>query len=153
MTTKEKPQKVKIAEISIARHEIGVEIKIKSKTIEEFMKSVYGNDTLNCEALWGTGERFYKRRSGTENPIMESARHTITLDGIGQNELIDSSEMLNLSFMRVAGISEGKSFKFRGLFRESDIAAIAQSMNESLKNMFKEYNTPTCYEIEVIAEK
>jgi hypothetical protein len=58
-----------------------------------------------------------------------------------------------MSFLRIAGIKDGKSFKFRGLFRESDIESMAQSINEGLKNLFKEYNTPTAYEIEVIAEE
>lgn len=148
---KEKP-KIKIASITIGRCKEGVGLYIKSPVIEEFIKKAYGTRTLPGPAEWNRGEKFYIPESGTAIEIT-STRHTLQLNGETDNWLIRNDETLNVSFLRMVGIKEGKTMKFRGLYRESDIAAIAQSINEGLKNLFKEYNTPTCYEIEVTTEE
>ncbi len=146
--------KIKIASLTIARDKTGIELKIKSNILEEFIKSAYGKEVGVAEqAEWCKGEKFYKLGSGMTHPQIESSRHTLNMDGIGSNWLMNNEDTINMSFLRIVGITEGKSFKYRGLYRESDIAAIAQSINEGLKNLFKEYNTPTCYEIEILSEK
>lgn len=149
----EKKKKITIAHVSVARCETGVEIKAKSKAIEEFIKSHYGDEVATGEANWNRGLKFYKKKNGIQHPTLEAGRHTLTLDGMQRNELVDCNETLNLAFIRLVGLSEGIAVKYQGLFRETEIAGIAQSINEGLRNLFKEYNTPTCYEIEITTEK
>ena len=149
----EKKKKITLAHIMVSRCDIGVEIYAKSKVIEEFIKKTYSGDTMAGTAIWNTGHRLYKKPNAVQHPTIEATRHTPTLGGAERNELVDGSEMLNMSFLRIVGLSEGVRVKFRGLYRETDIAGIAQSINEGIKNLFKEYNTPTCYEIEVTTEK
>jgi len=145
--------KVSIASINIGRDRTGLELTIKSQILEEFIKSAYGGATEPVSNEWGTGEKFYKLQSGMSHPTLTATRHTIEMGEMSNNWLVRNDDTLNMAFLRVAGIKDGKSFKFRGLYRESDIATIAQSINEGLKNLFKEYSTPTCYEIEILSEK
>lgn len=153
-TKEETKGKIKIASLTLSRDKSGLELKIKSHILEEFIKSAYGEATgVATEAEWCKGEKFYKLGAGMMHPQITSTRHTLNMDGIGQNYLMHNEDIINMSFLRIVGIKDGKSFKYRGLYRESDIAAIAQSINEGLKNLFKEYSTPTCYEIEILSEK
>lgn len=151
---KKKTKKIKIAELTIGRCDTGLELYVKSPVLEEFIKKAYGGRTADARcAEWSQGKKFYVLGSGLEHPEVTASRFTITLDGIDNQNLLDRGEVLNMSFLRIVGIKDGKTFKFAGLFRESDIESIAQSINEGLKTLFKEYNTPTAYEIEVIAEE
>lgn len=151
---KKKTEKTCIAKLAIRRTLTGITINIKSKTLEEFFKSAYGGETaVVARNNWAMGERYYKGTEGNSPLTVTSERYTINFNLMENNMLVTGDEHLNLSFMRIKGIGEGKTFNFPGLYRETDVAAIAQSINEAMKNLFKEYNTPACYEIELNAEK
>lgn len=150
-----KGEKITIAHIIVKRTMMGVSIGIKSKTIEEFFKGVCnGYTSILSKAKWGQGERYYRVEGSTEfTPTITSDRYQISLNLPDSEPLLSADDVLNLTFLRVKGISEGKTFNFNGLYRESDVGAISQAINEGLKNLFKEYNTPACYEIELTTEK
>lgn len=148
-----KKKKVKIAQLTLGRCDTGLELYIKAPVIEEFIKKSYGGETLTAtSASWCKGEKFYRAKPGIAHPEITASRYTISIGEIEHDWLVNRGENLNMSFLRIAGIKDGKTFKFHGLYRESEIAAIAQSINEGLKNLFQEYSVPSCYEIEVIAE-
>jgi hypothetical protein len=132
-----------------------VEAKIHP-LVEETIASFGGGDTVDVRTTgrhWTSGDKnnpllAYDLTSPAVSGVLGSGKDLYLLDAPGQPLLGDgqrtSNEVVNLSFLRLKGLSEGAGMKFfvRGVFTLEQVRNIADKVQNASRSFYVSYMKP-----------
>lgn len=147
------------AEVNFARAKNGLEIHVKTdERIEEFFKSLAYNGEHDDIAMYGRewlpaklgGDlrvyRYEKELSGNR------ISYTVTrpAEGIENNR----EGVLNLSFLRLVGISspEGVRFVIAGPYSKDYVSRISKQISTEVRNIIREYIVPVAINFRISSQ-
>ena len=142
-------KKVELCNLKIRREASGVVVYVKSKILEEYFKD-YSKGQLSegGQAPWNEGKKGYKVKNF---PIQRVGTGPIPVVTNWENhELFNwTTPMINLSFLRTVGLSEGVEFKFEGLFMTADIEKFKEQFKLFVVKFYQEYLKVCEFEVTV----
>ena len=136
---------VEAVNIFIKRTEEGVNLTVKAEPrIEEFFKKWGGGAKMAPEQ-----GRLWRRSKADPTPIQvwsyahnqgreytEDDRYTV--DSTGRELIIDGS-IVNLSFLRLVGITEGVSINFDMIMSKQELVNVSQRLLRATDQFYQEY--------------
>lgn len=142
--------------LSLQRTPSGVTVCVYSiPAIEEFMRSASGGEVVAVNTL---GRYWQPTKEGNPLtayviPVMRLATdfsgNGVSLDRLGQpliepSQQVPGREQVNLSIMRLVGISEGSgiAFKMRGVYSLDELRKMRDRVIQAARNFYIEYLQP-----------
>jgi len=136
--------------VSLQRTAVGLTVGVKAHPrVEEFMKTIGDLGVSEVGLISRTWTPVVKTEtlkaylSRTELPLSQTETVPYTIDAIGKPLKLDNGK-INLSFLRLVGISEGPgvSFVVKGVYSLENIRDIRERIGKSAKAFYIEYLRP-----------
>lgn len=133
------------AHVHLFRDSRGLRVSVKAHVaLEEFMKNLGDGRSQPVDAyskLWqsvttptGTLDVYNARDYGVQS-------ETYRLDRPGQALSLDH-QIVNLSFLRIVGVSQGVTFRIRGPFSRPEVDNLQDELTEAIEELYKTYIKP-----------
>lgn len=156
-----------IVNCTVSRAVRGAAITIKiSPTLEEMMKNLGTGEVVDVRTIghryWDNqtkGEKLmlYELTAASAQGVVADGAVPYRLDAPGHPIVITNDrggypEIVNLSFLRLVGISEGLTFIVKGVFQEKDIIRMGERIRAAIKAFYANFMRPVDYHIVVSAQ-
>jgi hypothetical protein len=148
------------ARVSLKRNRKGLRVTVKAhEALEDLMRAWAGGHAAGVSA----GGRYWQAID--EEPLraypipdsiqtMESAGGRYRMDLVGQ-PLMGSDGVLNLAFLRLAGVSSpaGLTFQVVGVFSDKELRNIAEAIRFAIRQFYMDYLLPVTIHITMSTEE
>ncbi len=152
-------------QINISRNAGGLVVNVKAhKQIEEFMKQITGGTTSDLAVIsrnWRSNLKdkpFSAYTNGSANhkvpPGTLEDGSTYSIDLLGQ-PLITQNGQINISFLRLQGISEdaGASFTIAGVYSTDAVRNIRDKVGQAARRFYIDYLRPMDFSVAISTQE
>lgn len=150
----------RVGDLTVSRGSKGLTISVKvHPSIEELLRS-WGTGAIDSVTAYGRhwtssdGEDMKAYALATETPrTFRSGSDNYVLTHVGQPIMIDEG-YLNLSFLRLVGISEGTGIKFsvRGVYSTQELRLIREKISLAIRQFYMDYLLPMDLNVVISSE-
>lgn len=138
-----------LCELKVKREIDGLSVFVKSEIMEEYFRHNSNNVTVIGTVQWNKDMKLYTLPF--ESVTIPDMHYAPRLDLQGMNYLINREpRVINLSFLRLAGLSEGISLSFKGLYMRKDVESIRDDIKKYIAYFYSEYMSVCEFHIEIV---
>lgn len=129
----------------------GLKIYCKSSILEKFFKKmeIHNNEDIESQYLDQNGEKIKIKQINGGDQILQNATVTCSRN----HPLFTREGYLNLSFLRMGGITKGKTFYLQGIFPSNTIERFVRDMKNALEEIYTQYFEQQIYHISFSIEE